>query len=594
MPLTEAQIAWLSDKLGMDPASLRGTGPAARGAERTAGVLDEFVERQTMYGQQQQDIPDGPPDPDLNEPDRIPELDQGPEPVERLVRMRDIKYTQENVSPRMGDGRPIDDISARMQQDGWDPASPDPDMVQNADGRSATTLDHRRLVAAEHAGIDEVPAQMHSPDEPLPEEMEGRFKLQKNFTDPETGTTYRKGDVAETWGEAARFRAANQGGEFPAGGDARQPWLKPDQPAPAAEPEPPTLSERADAAMRDFMQENPAAKDVVNEFDAAEAARNADLEPTPSEPAATPRSAPTPRPATPPAPESVLAEPVLAEPVLTPPSTPPSTPASTPISETAPAVAADAEAAAGGAEAGMGSAVKGGLLGAGIAAGIQVAQDWDKVQSGQMSVGDAAIDAGGKAAEVGGLTFAGVAVADAVVGGAGAEAGALAAAGSTMASVASKGGVIGGIVAGGIALVDDIGRVQDGTMTGGTATVDVGVKTAIGVGAGMAGAAAGAEIGALVGSVVPGAGTAIGFVAGAVVGGAVGYIGNALTNTETGQEIVHAAGAAVDTAIDGVESAAGAVADAASTAASAVEDAASSVADAAGGLFDSIVGAVTD
>ena len=641
MPLNEAQIAWLADKLGIDPKILAGTGPQARAAGRTSDILDEFVERQTMYGQQQQDAPDGMPDPDLNEPGRMPELDQGPEPVDRLVRMRDIKYTQKDVSPRMGDGRPIDDISDRMQQDGWDPASPDPDMVQNPDGESATTLDHRRLVAAEHAGIDEVPAKMHGPDELLPEEMEGRFELEKNFTDPESGITYKKGTVAETWGEAARFRAANQGAEFPAGGDARQPFLRPDKAAPPPPgPEGPTLSQRAEAEMRKFEADNPAAREVTADFDRAEAARTADLEgpaepvsePAPARPA--PAEAPAARaPATAPAAEPV---PVEAAPAVKPPVVEAPV-VEAPVVEvpgtTAPAAAADAEAAAAGAEGGVGSAVKGGLLGAGIAAGIQVAQDWNKVKTGEMSVTDAAVDVGGKAAEVGGLTFAGTAAADALVGGAGAEAsaaagagarivagaagaegGAVAAGASSLASVASKGGVIGGVVAGGMALYDDIGKVGSGEMTAGTATVDVTAKTAVGVAAGMAGAAAGAEIGAIVGTAIPIpiVGTAVGFVAGAVIGGAVGYVGNALMNTETGKEILSAAGDAVDTAIDGVESAAGAVADAgkavaggvadaagavadaAGAAESAVEDAASSVADAAGGLFDSIVDAVTD
>src|SRR4051794_11673404 len=102
--------------------------------------------------------------------------------------------------------------------------------------------------------------------------MLGRFKLNKSFADPETGMTYPKGTVAENWGDAAKFRAANQVDkpafpgdevyEFPPGGDARPPFLKPDdiaaRPAPS---EPPSLSQRADAAMRDFLANNKPAQD---------------------------------------------------------------------------------------------------------------------------------------------------------------------------------------------------------------------------------------------------------------------------------------------------------------------------------------------
>jgi phage tail tape-measure protein len=106
------------------------------------------------------------------------------------------------------------------------------------------------------------------------------------------------------------------------------------------------------------------------------------------------------------------------------------------------------------------------------------------------------------------------------------------------------------VVDGGLALIDDVGKVERGEMTGGHATVDVGVKAGVGIAAGIAGAEAGAAIGAAVGSVIPVAGTAVGFVAGAVVGAGVGYVAAALTETETSNKIVSAAGDAVDAGID--------------------------------------------
>jgi hypothetical protein len=240
---------------------------------------------------------------------------------------------------------------------------------------------------------------------------------------------------------------------------------------------------------------------------------------------------------------------------------------------------------------GLGGAAKAGVLGGAIAGGLALYDDVARVRSGQMSVANAALDVGTKTSEVGGLTMAGKMLADgAGAGGGDALAGAAGDATGAGVGAAGAGGVIGGVVAGGMALIDDVGKVEDGTMTGGHAAVDVTAKTAVGVGAGVAGAVAGAEIGAAVGSIIPGAGTAVGLIAGAVVGGAVGYVGNALTNTETGKAILDAAGDAVDTAIDGVKVAGHAIGDAASTAGSAIGDAASvmggAVSDAANAAAD--------
>jgi hypothetical protein len=260
--------------------------------------------------------------------------------------------------------------------------------------------------------------------------------------------------------------------------------------------------------------------------------------------------------------------------------------------------ASSSEAAAEGA--GLGGAAEAGVLGGAIAGGMTLYGDVARVRSGQMTVGDAAVDVGSKTGEVGGLTMAGKLLADAAgagggeaaaAGGGNALAGAAGdATGAGLGGAAGAGGIIGGVVAGGMALIDDIGKVEGGTMTGGHAAMDVTAKTAVGVGAGVAGAVAGAEIGAAVGSIIPGAGTAVGLVAGAVVGGAVGYVGNALTNTETGKAILDAAGDAVDTAIDDVKVAGQAIGNAASTAGSAIGDVASVV----GGTVSDAASAAAD
>ncbi|HEX3745835.1 MAG TPA: hypothetical protein VHW09_17965 [Bryobacteraceae bacterium] len=250
-------------------------------------------------------------------------------------------------------------------------------------------------------------------------------------------------------------------------------------------------------------------------------------------------------------------------------------------------------AGGGAAEGGLGATAGAGLVGAAMGGATAAYGDYKKVRAGQMSVGDAAVDVGTKAAETGGLTMAGSAIAravgtggaEAVAGAAGAEGGA---ASGALSGVASAGGIIGGVVGGGMALIDDVGKVKRGEMTGGHATVDVGVKAGVGIAAGIAGAEAGAAIGAAVGSIIPGAGTAVGFVAGAVVGAGVGYVASALTETETGKEIISAAGDVVDAEIDVAKKVGSAVADEAGKAADAVSDAASAAEDALGNAGSAI------
>ena len=546
-----------------DPPSLTGD------AVRQAQILEDLAEVQKLGGAQRLDEPDQTFDPNFDEPGRIPQLQPGPDPVRWDVPLRNIRSTQATVSPNMSDGTPISNVAQTMREEGGYSSDGGPDTVLNDDG-TVTTVDHRRLVAADEAGVEEVDPTVHAPDEPLPEDMAERFKLQKEFTDEETGITYPKGSVAETWGEATRFRAANQGKNFPLRGDPKLPAIKDPDPTAGSdseesEDEAPSLSERAEAAKQEWLASNPeAAKSFYDEFEPA------DQDGPPSE---------------------TQEDPATETPPEAPPPQPPS--GSSGGAEESGAGASDAAGAeAAEAEGGLGGAAEAGALGGAIAGGMTLYDDLGKVRSGQMSAGDAVLDVGSKTAEVAGLTTVGKLVADAAGGGGDAAAAAAGGGGDAVAAglgeAAGAGGVIGGVVAGGMALIDDVGKVEDGKMTGGHATVDVAAKTAVGVGAGVAGAVAGAEIGAAVGSIIPGAGTAVGLVAGAVVGGAVGYVGNALMNTETGKEILDAAGNAVDTAIDGVKEAGEAIGDAASNAAGAVSDAANVVVDAAGNAASAV------
>ena len=100
-----------------------------------------------------------------------------------------IRYSQNSVNG----SQPIVDS---MKANGWqgDPI----DVVQMPDG-NLTTIDNTRVVAAREAGIN-VQANVHSFNEPLPEEFIERF------------TT--KNGVPQTWGEAILLRIQNQSGGF--------------------------------------------------------------------------------------------------------------------------------------------------------------------------------------------------------------------------------------------------------------------------------------------------------------------------------------------------------------------------------------------
>jgi hypothetical protein len=148
--------------------------------------------------------------------DLPPAIDVGANQPNRQVALKKLRYSQGDVSPKMSgaDGKkvPIGTVADDMKANGF-PVDAAPTVVEYPD-ESLVSLDHRRLVAADKAGIQEVPAHVKLSTSRLPQDQinNGRFtlKAKEPITDPRTGKVYQPDDVAETYGEAALFRSANQ------------------------------------------------------------------------------------------------------------------------------------------------------------------------------------------------------------------------------------------------------------------------------------------------------------------------------------------------------------------------------------------------
>jgi hypothetical protein len=151
------------------------------------------------------------------------------------IPLNEIKYSQGDVSRTATglDGKrvTIDQAAENIRANGFDPTGA-PDVVKYLNG-DLVTLDHRRLVAANRAGIEEVPARVHLAEEPLPPKANGRFRLDQlgePITDPRTGTVYQPGAAARNYGEAALFRSANQRqfgfSDFPLQGSTEVPKVR--------------------------------------------------------------------------------------------------------------------------------------------------------------------------------------------------------------------------------------------------------------------------------------------------------------------------------------------------------------------------------
>jgi hypothetical protein len=145
------------------------------------------------------------------------------------VNLDEVRSTQSTVSIKAGDGTPVLDIAYQMKANGWDLSKGVPDLIRLDDG--FMTLDHRRLVAADWAGLKQIPANVHGFDELLPSSFtqSGRFSSFESpvaFSDLSTRTTFYKGDLPDTWGQAGMIRSLQQQerfGQFPITGSSDLP-----------------------------------------------------------------------------------------------------------------------------------------------------------------------------------------------------------------------------------------------------------------------------------------------------------------------------------------------------------------------------------
>lgn len=153
----------------------------------------------------------------------------------------ETRYTQATVSPETSDHIPMDRLTSRMREDGWQ--GKPVDVVRWGDG-SCASIDNRRLVAANRTDVDQVPQRVHNPNEPIQGEdwSPGRrnaIRLTTPIYERPDGTVatghgpgrllHPVGSKPRTYGEAAMFRAANQeaktGEAIPLWGTDREPRI---------------------------------------------------------------------------------------------------------------------------------------------------------------------------------------------------------------------------------------------------------------------------------------------------------------------------------------------------------------------------------
>jgi hypothetical protein len=158
-----------------------------------------------------------------------------------------LKFSQANVKSATGEGQPLDDLVKSMETGGWkgNPL----EVVEMADG-TKVSIDNRRLLAAQKAGLKEVPIAVHDAADKLPPDQRARFQLTKyTIRKLDTGelvvggnkgqVVYAKGALPNTYEEAALFRTADQGnlpegkGRFPLLGRYEQPTVRQPKPGTA-------------------------------------------------------------------------------------------------------------------------------------------------------------------------------------------------------------------------------------------------------------------------------------------------------------------------------------------------------------------------
>jgi len=135
----------------------------------------------------------------------------------QMVDLNKIEYTQPGISfstknRDTGESQSVG-MAAQMMKTGWDVSQP-ADIVKLSDGR-LVSLDHRRLWAADRAGLKQVSARVHAETQALDAATAKRFAIEgkgvPTGTNPVTNQPWKAGDRPKTWGDAIRFRSAVQG-----------------------------------------------------------------------------------------------------------------------------------------------------------------------------------------------------------------------------------------------------------------------------------------------------------------------------------------------------------------------------------------------
>lgn len=157
------------------------------------------------------------------QPDRPAQLEQTLS-VTQMLPPEQIRFTQRSISRETSDGLPIHELAKAMAEVGWR-GNPIHAVIWEDGG--ITSLDNRRVRAARMAGLDQVPTAVHAPSDRLADwshewdlPRRQRNALGVDIRELPDGTLrvggdvgtirYHRGQVAETWGEIALFRAAEQ------------------------------------------------------------------------------------------------------------------------------------------------------------------------------------------------------------------------------------------------------------------------------------------------------------------------------------------------------------------------------------------------
>src|SRR5271165_2736946 len=259
--------------------SKEGTGLETDDARRQQEILEEFEERQQQYGQAQAEVDDAPPSSDLEEPNRMEELDQG----------HDRTWEREDAEERVAQGRRENPYTPADHRGSWASGNP-------GDGRWAP---HN---PGEY-GLDEgqtIPFREGVPDfteyaTETPGGHPGTINIEGLTGDSAADRAATIRSLAEREGvepeEMEQWLAENQQRLHHFGGDEMQ--IVPRRlhelfhQGGAQElrglADARDMAQEAEQAMAEFTEANPAAADAEAEFQRAEATRNADLDPASAE-----------------------------------------------------------------------------------------------------------------------------------------------------------------------------------------------------------------------------------------------------------------------------------------------------------------------